>query len=124
MSFLVSFLENLNFQIRKGETFGILGGTGCGKTTLINLIERFFDVSKGTIFYNGIPLKEYDLSTLRSDIGLVNQKSSLFKGTIKSNYLMSNPTATDEEIVAALQQAEAFEFVDKYEDKLEHPWVF
>ena len=115
------FLNNLDFEIRKGETFGIIGGTGSGKSTIINLIERFYDVSKGTILYKGIPLKEYDLNVLRNEIGLVNQKSSLFKGTIKSNYLMSNPNASDEEIIEALKQAEAFEFVSKYEDKLEHP---
>ena len=114
------FLSNLNFQIRKGETFGIIGGTGSGKTTVINLIERFYDASKGTIYYKGIPLKEYDLNALRNDIGLVNQKSSLFKGTIKSNYLMSNKDATDEDIYNALKQAEAFEFVNKYEDKIDH----
>lgn len=114
------FLEDLNFQIRKGETFGILGGTGCGKTTLINLIERFFDASKGTISYNGIPLKEYDLTALRNDIGLVNQKSSLFKGSIKSNYLMSNPSASDEDIINSLKLAEAYEFVSKYDDAINH----
>lgn len=114
------FLSNLNFQIRKGETFGIIGGTGSGKSTVINLIERFYDASKGTIYYKGIPLKEYDLNALRSDIGLVNQKSSLFKGTIKSNYLMSNKNASIEDIETALKQAEAFEFVNKYEDKIDH----
>ena len=115
------FLSNLNFEIRKGETFGIIGGTGSGKSTVINLIEKFYDASKGTIYYKGIPIKEYDLNALRNDIGLVNQKSSLFNGTIKSNYLMSNKTASDEEIINALKQAEAFEFVDKYEDSINHP---
>ena len=115
------FLSNLNFQIRKGETFGIIGGTGSGKTTVINLIERFYDASKGTIYYKGIPVKEYDLNALRDDIGLVNQKSSLFNGTIKSNYLMSNKNASDEDIKNALKQAEAFDFVSKYEDDVNHP---
>lgn len=114
------FLSNLNFEIRKGETFGIIGGTGSGKTTVINLIERFYDASKGTVYYKGIPTKEYDLKALRNDIGLVNQKSSLFKGTIKSNYLMGNKDASDEDVVAALKQAEAFEFVSKYEDGINH----
>ncbi len=114
------FLEDLDFQIRKGETFGIIGGTGSGKSTIINLIERFFDVDKGTIFYKGTPIRDYDLNALRNDIGLVNQKSSLFKGTIKSNYLMANPNATDEEILKALKEAEAYEFVNKYEDKINH----
>ena len=114
------FLNDLDFEIRKGETFGIIGGTGSGKSTIINLIERFYDISKGEIYYKGIPLKEYDLNALRNEIGLVNQKSSLFKGTIKSNYLMSNPSASDEDIIEALKQAEAFEFVDKYDDGINH----
>ena len=115
------FLDDLNFEIRKGETFGIIGGTGSGKSTVINLIERFYDATNGTISYKGILLKEYDLNYLRKDIGLVNQKSSLFNGTIKDNFLMSNSTASDEEIIAALKQAEAYEFVSKFEDGLDHP---
>ena len=114
------FLNDLCFEIRKGETFDIIGGTGSGKSTVINLIERFYDVSKGEILYKGIPLKEYDLNALRNDIGLVNQKSSLFIGTIKSNYLMSKSDASDEDIIEALKQAEAYEFVNKYEDGINH----
>ena len=115
-----SFLNDLCFEIRKGETFGIIGGTGSGKTTLINLIERFYEITEGQILYNGIPLNEYNLQALRKDIGLVNQKSSLFKGTIKSNYLMSNPAASDEDIIKALELADALEFVNKYDDKIDH----
>ena len=114
------FLNDLDFEIRKGETFAIIGGTGSGKSTIINLIERFYDASKGNILYKGIPLKEYDLTSLRRDIGLVNQKSSLFKGTIKSNYLMSNPNASDEDIINALKNAQAYEFVSKYDDGINH----
>lgn len=114
------FLNDLDFEIRKGETFAIIGGTGSGKSTVINLIERFYDVSKGNILYKGIPLKEYDLTSLRKDIGLVNQKSSLFKGTIKSNYLMSNPNASEQDIIKALENAQAYEFVSKYEDTINH----
>ncbi len=114
------FLNDLDFEIRKGETFAIIGGTGSGKSTIINLIERFYDASKGNILYKGIPLKEYDLTSLRRDIGLVNQKSSLFKGTIKSNYLMSNPEANDENIINALKNAQAYEFVSKYDDSINH----
>ena len=114
------FFNDLDFEIRKGETFGIIGGTGSGKSTIINLIERFYEVTKGSIIYKGIPLKEYDLNSLRNEIGLVNQKSSLFNGTIRSNFLMSNPHATDEEIYEALKQAEAYDFVNKYDDKLDH----
>ena len=114
------FLNNLNFEIRKGETFGIIGGTGSGKTTILNLIERYYDASKGEILYKGVPIKEYDLNALRNDIGLVNQKSSLFNGTIKSNYLMSNNSANDEDIYNVLKQAEAYEFVNKLDDGLNH----
>ena len=114
------FLNDLDFEIRKGETFGIIGGTGSGKSTIINLIERFYDASKGEILYQGTSLKQYDLNALRNDIGLVNQKSSLFKGTIKSNYLMSKPDASDEEIIEALKAAQAYEFVSAYEDGINH----
>lgn len=114
------FLNDLDFQIRKGETFGVIGGTGSGKSTVINLIERFYDASKGDVLYQGVSLKDYNLNDLRNDIGLVNQKSSLFKGTIKSNFLMSNPTASDEDIIEALKQAQAYEFVSKYKDGINH----
>ena len=114
------FLNDLDFEIRKGETFGIIGGTGSGKSTIINLIERFYDVDKGQILYKGVPIKQYDLMALRNDIGLVNQKSSLFKGTIKSNYLMSKPTANEEDIISALKDAQAYEFVSKYNDTINH----
>ena len=114
------FLDGLDFEIRKGETFGIIGGTGSGKTTIINLIERFYDTSKGEVLYQGINIKDFDLYTLRNDIGLVNQKSSLFKGTIKSNFLMSNPNASDEDIINALKEAQAYEFVNKYIDTINH----
>ena len=114
------FLDDLNFEIRKGETLGIIGGTGSGKSTIVNLIERFYDTTEGTILYKGIPLKEYDLNALRKDIGLVNQKSSLFNGSIKDNFLMSNKEANEEEIIESLKLAEAYEFVSKYEDGLEH----
>ena len=114
------FLNDLNFEIRKGETFGIIGGTGSGKSTVINLIERFYEATSGSISYKGIPLKEYDLNSLRQDIGLVSQKSSLFNGSIKDNFLMSNKTASEEDIIDALKLAEAYEFVSKYEDGLDH----
>ena len=114
------FLNDLNFEIRKGETFGIIGGTGSGKTTIINLLERFYDYQDGEILYHGVSIRKCDLVSLRKDFGLVSQKSSLFKGTIKSNYLMSNPYASDEEIIESLKQAEAYEFVNKYDDGINH----
>ncbi|MBE6142216.1 MAG: ABC transporter ATP-binding protein [Erysipelotrichaceae bacterium] len=114
------FLTDLDFEVRKGETLGIIGGTGSGKSTLINLMERFIDVTSGEILYQNTPIKEYDLKSLRNDIGLVNQKASLFKGSIYDNMKMSNPIASEEEIIDALKKAEAYEFVSKYEDGIKH----
>ena len=114
------FLTDLDFEVRKGETLGIIGGTGSGKSTLINLMERFIDVTSGEILYQNTPIKEYDLKSLRDDIGLVNQKASLFKGSIYDNMKMSNPIASEEEIIDALKKAEAYEFVSKYEDGIKH----
>ncbi len=113
-------LNNLTFSLKKNGTLGVIGGTGSGKSTIINLIERFYDASKGEVLYKGINIKDYDLSILRTEVGLINQKSRLFKGTIRSNFLMVNPNATDEEMTKALKQAEAYEFVNKYEDYLDH----
>ena len=113
-------LNNLTFSLKKNGTLGVIGGTGSGKSTIINLIERFYDASKGEVLYKGINIKDYDLSILRTEIGLINQKSRLFKGTIRSNFLMVNPNATNEEMTEALKQAEAYEFVNKYEDYLDH----
>ena len=113
-------LNDLTFSLKKNGTLGVIGGTGSGKSTIINLIERFYDASKGEVLYKGINIKDYDLSSLRTEVGLINQKSRLFKGTIRSNFLMVNPNATDEEMTEALKQAEAYEFVDKYEDYLDH----
>lgn len=114
------FLNDLDFEIRSGETLGIIGGTGSGKSTVINLLERFIEPIKGNILYNNVSIKEYNLASYRNDIGLVNQKASLFKGSIKENMKMANPTATEEEIIEALKKAEAYEFVSKYEDGINH----
>ena len=112
-------LKDLNFKIEKGQTLGIIGGTGSGKSTVINLIERFYDASKGEVLYKGTNIKDYNLSKLREEIGLVNQKSSLFKGTIRSNFLMANPSASEEDITEALKKAEAYEFVSKYDNYID-----
>ena len=114
-------LSDISFSLLKGQTLGIIGGTGSGKSTIGHLLERFYDVSKGTLFYKSQDIRSYELSSLRSEIGLVNQKSSLFRGTIKSNFLMVNPEITDEEIIQGLKDAEAYEFVSKYEDGINHP---
>ena len=113
-------LNHIDFEINKGETIGLIGGTGSGKTLLINVLERFYDFNEGEIFYKGINIKDYDISSLRSDIGLVSQKPHFLKGTIKSNMLIGKSDATDEEIIEALKMSKAYEFVSKYDDLLNH----
>ncbi len=113
-------LNHIDFEINKGETIGLIGGTGSGKTLLINVLERFYDFNEGDIFYKGINIKDYDISSLRNDIGLVSQKPHFLKGTIKSNMLIGKSDATDEEIIEALKMSKAYEFVSKYDDLLNH----
>ena len=114
-------ISNINFNIYKGEFVGIIGGTGAGKTTLIKLMERFFDPTKGVITFKGDNIKKYDLKDIRNDISLVNQRNILFNGTIKSNLLMAKKDATDEEIINSLRLAEAYSFIKDYEDGINHP---
>ncbi|MBO8427632.1 MAG: ABC transporter ATP-binding protein [Firmicutes bacterium] len=114
-------ISNINFNINKGEFVGIIGGTGAGKTTLIKLMERFFDPTKGVITFKGDNIKKYDLKDIRNDISLVNQRNILFNGTIKSNLLMAKKDATDEEIINSLRLAEAYSFIKDYEDGINHP---
>ena len=113
-------LNHIDFEINKGETIGLIGGTGSGKTLLINVLERFYDFNEGEIFYKGINIKDYDISSLRNDIGLVSQKPHFLKGTIKSNMLIGKNDASDEEIIEALKMSKAYEFVSKYDDLLNH----
>ena len=113
-------LNHIDFEINKGETIGLIGGTGSGKTLLINVLERFYDFNEGEIFYKGINIKDYDISSLRNDIGLVSQKPHFLKGTIKSNMLIGKSDASDDEIIEALKMSKAYEFVSKYDDLLNH----
>ena len=113
-------LKNISFSLNKGKSLGIIGGTGSGKSTIIHLIERFLDPSSGEILYKGILMKDYDLFSLRGDIGLVNQKSYLFNGTIKDNFLMANPSISKEDIDNALKKAEAYDFVYQMKDDINH----
>ncbi len=113
-------ISNIDFKINKGETIGIIGGTGSGKTSIIKLIERFFDASDGKILYKGYDIKDYDLRCLRDEISLVNQYNVLFNGTIKSNLLIGKRDASDEEIIKALKDSEAYGFVRKYDDFIDH----
>lgn len=113
-------LSNISFSLNKSETLGIIGGTGCGKTTLVKMILRFFDANSGTVFYKGENIKDYLLDALRNEVAIVIQKASLFKGSIKSNMLMANKNASDNDIVKALQISDAYRFVSNYSDTINH----
>jgi ATP-binding cassette subfamily B multidrug efflux pump len=104
-------IKDLSFKVKKGQTVGIIGGTGSGKTTLADLLDRFFDPDQGKILINGTKLKDYDLSYLRSHIGYVSQKSVLFSGTIESNLLMGNPKATKDDMEEALKVSQSTDIV-------------
>ena len=115
-------VENLDFKVKKGQTVGIIGGTGCGKSTLVNLIPRFYDTDKGSVEVNGINVKEYPKDILLNKIGIVPQKAVLFAGTIRDNLRWGNENASDEEIYEALKTAQALEVVEGKEKKLDE-WV-
>lgn len=112
-------LENLKFKVKAGETLAIMGGTGSGKSTIANLIVRFFDVSKGSIKFCGEDIRELDLQDLRKHIGLVPQTAVLFSGTIRDNIKKGKKDATDEEIIEALKIAQAWDFVSGLKDGLD-----
>ena len=112
-------LTDIDFTVKKGETIGVIGGTGSGKSSVVNLIPRFYDATKGSVKVEGRDVREYTLEDLRSRIGMVLQKAVLFKGTIRENMRWGNENATDEEIMQALEIAQAKEFVDKKEGGLD-----
>ena len=109
-------LVNIDFCIKKGATIGIIGGTGSGKTSLVNLIPRFYDVSSGRVLVDGIDVRDYEPGVLRDKVGIVLQKAVLFKGTLRDNLLWGNENATEEELLRALELAQAKEFTDKWEE--------
>ena len=112
-------LRNVTFTAHRGMTVGIIGGTGSGKSTLVNLIPRFYDVSEGRVCVFGRDVKSYDPADLRARIGVVPQKAELFKGTVRSNLLWGKADATDDELWAALEAAQAADFVREKEGGLE-----
>jgi len=112
-------LTDITFQVKKGQTIGVIGGTGSGKTSLVHLIPRFYDRTKGTIKINGIDVKDYPISKLRSKVGIVMQKAVLFKGNIRDNLLWGNQEATEKELWEALETAQAKEIVEGKEDGLD-----
>ena len=104
-------ISNINFTAKAGSVTGVIGGTGSGKSTLVNLIPRFYDVSQGCVKVGGRDVRTYEIDTLRHKTGIVLQKAVLFRGTIRDNILWGNPDATDEEIIEALKAAQAWETV-------------
>ena len=110
-------LENLNFKINKGDTVAIVGATGSGKTTLVNLITRFYDVSEGEVLIDGVNVKEYSTKDLRNKIAIALQKAELFAGTIKENIKWGKLDATDEEVIEAAKIAQADSFINEKKDK-------
>lgn len=110
-------LRNINLEIKSGETIGIIGGTGSGKTSLVSLLPRLYDTTEGTVYFGGIDVRDYDLSVLRDNISCVLQKNTLFSGTIKENLKWGNPDATDEEMIEACKIACAHDFIMDFKDK-------
>ena len=112
-------LENISLSINKGETIGIIGGTGAGKSTLVNLIPRFYESTEGEIFINGENIKNYSIKDLRNLFGIVPQKAVLFTGSLRENMKWANKNASDEEILMALDIAQCSDFVSNLKDGLD-----
>ena len=112
-------ISDITFSVRKGETIGIIGGTGSGKSSLINLIPRFYDISRGSIKIAGRDIKEYTLDSIRKNVALVEQKSRLFRGNIRNNLLWGDNSATDEALYEAADIAQATDVINSKEDKLD-----
>ena len=104
-------VSGLSFALKKGQTLGIIGGTGSGKSTLVNLIPRFYDATEGTVFLKGVPIQNMKEDVLRKTVAIVQQKAQLFSGTIRSNLLWGNEAATEEELWQAIETAQAADFV-------------
>ena len=111
-------LKHVSFAAQKGETIAFIGSTGSGKSTLINLIPRFYDVSEGQIRIDGVDVKDYDVFALRAKLGVIPQKAMLFSGTIKDNICFGKPDASEEEILHAIKVAQAYDFIMEKEHGL------
>lgn len=112
-------LENISFSVEKGETIGVIGSTGSGKSTLINLIPRFYDTAKGDVLVGGVNVKDYKISDLRRMIGIVPQKSSLFSGTVRENLTIGNESASEETIKKAVRIAQAEDIIERMPEGFE-----
>ena len=110
-------LKNINIKIESGQVIGVIGGTGSGKSSLVNLIPRLYDATEGTVKVGGIDVKKYDIKTLRDEVSMVLQKNVLFSGTIKDNLRWGDKEATDEDMVRVCKLAQADEFIQSFPDK-------
>ena len=115
-----SSVEGINFKAMKGQTIGVIGGTGSGKSSLVNLIPRLYDATQGEVLVDGVNVKDYDIEALRNKVGIVMQKAVLFKGTIRENMWMGKKGATDEQIDEALEISQSKEFVDSKQGRLDY----
>ena len=109
-------LEDINLKVKKGETVGIIGSTGCGKSSLVNLIPRFYDAQSGIVRVDGVDVKQYQIDALRKKTGVVMQKNVLFKGTIRENLLWGNPDAAEDDINSAIDAAQARDIINAKPD--------
>lgn len=112
-------LEDINLKVKKGETVGIIGSTGCGKSSLVNLIPRFYDAQSGTVRVDGVDVKQYQIDALRKKTGVVMQKNVLFKGTIRENLLWGNPDAAEDDINSAIDAAQARDIINAKPDGID-----
>ena len=115
-----SSVEGINFKAMKGQTIGVIGGTGSGKSSLVNLIPRLYDATQGEVLVDGVNVKDYDIEAIRNKVGIVMQKAVLFKGTIRENMWMGKKGATDEQIDEALEISQSKAFVDSKQGRLDY----
>lgn len=116
----ISFIKDLSFKIYPHQTIGIIGGTGSGKSTIASLMTRFYDCTRGQILYKGINIKDYPIEQIRDEISIVQQRSTLFKGTLRDNMKLKNTKATDAEIIEALKISQSWQFVSEWNNGLDH----
>lgn len=112
-------LHNIDLKIKRGSSIGVIGSTGSGKTSLVNLIPRFYDVTGGCVLVDGVDVRDYDTKALRSKIGVVSQKKALFAGTVRDNIRFGKQDATDEEIWQALETAQAKQMIEDKSGQLD-----
>ncbi|NJK84588.1 MAG: ATP-binding cassette domain-containing protein, partial [Saprospiraceae bacterium] len=115
----VSVLRNINFEVRSGQKVALVGASGSGKSTIVQLLMRFYDIDSGTILVDGKDISTYDIQAYRSNIAIVPQEVILFGGSIEENIRYGKPDATDAEIIAAAQKANAWEFIKDFPERLQ-----